>query len=96
LEDAAEEVARQAKLRRLAEGIATSKRGSEGNRRRCPGCGQWQRYKGERARQIEVEGGRLTLQRAYYACLTCGQTSYPLDEQLSLVAGKEQGRLREK
>ena len=38
----------------------------------------------------------LTAQRAYYVCLGCGQTSYPLDERLGLVEGKEQGRLREK
>ena len=29
-------------------------------------------------------------------CPACGTTSYPLDEQLGLVEGKEQGRLREK
>ena len=29
-------------------------------------------------------------------CRECGTTSCPLDEQLGLVEGKEQGRLREK
>ena len=96
LEDGAEEVARHAKLQHLAERIAVYDRGYEGNRRRCPRCGEWQKYKGESTRQIEVDGGRLTLQRAYYVCPACGQTSYPLDEQLGLVEGKEQGRLREK
>jgi hypothetical protein len=40
--------------------------------------------------------GTLTVQRAYYVCPTCGETSYPLDEKLGLVEGKEQGRVREK
>jgi hypothetical protein len=45
---------------------------------------------------LVFEGGALTVHRAYYVCLACGQTSYPLDEKLGLVEGKEQGRLREK
>lgn len=40
--------------------------------------------------------GTLRVQRAYYVCLACGETSCPLDEQLGLGEGKEQGRLREK
>ncbi len=47
-------------------------------------------------RELVFDCGTLTVQRAYYVCLACGQTSYPLDEQLGLVEGKEQGRLREK
>ncbi len=47
LEDKADEIARQAKLRSLAEQIAQYDRGYEGNQRRCPRCGQVQRYKGE-------------------------------------------------
>jgi len=96
IEDEADEVARQAKLRRMAERIAEYDRGYEGGRRRCPRCGQWQKYKGEIAREIAVDCGTLTVQRAYYVCGACGQTSYPLDEKLGLVEGKEQGRLREK
>ena len=38
----------------------------------------------------------LTGQRAYYVSLACGQASYPLNEKLGLVDGKEQGWLREK
>src|SRR5262245_19972248 len=96
IEDEADEVARQAKLRRMAERIAEYGRGYEGGRRRCPRCGRWQKYKGEMAREIEVDCGTLTVQRAYYVCPACGQTSYPLDEKLGLVEGKEQGRLRER
>jgi hypothetical protein len=96
IEDEADEVARQAKLRRMAERIAAYDKGYEGGRRRCPRCGQWQKYKGEMAREVEVDGGTLRVVRAYYVCAACGQTSYPLDEKLGLVGGKEQGRLREK
>jgi hypothetical protein len=96
IEDEADEEARQTKLRRMAARIAEYDRGYEGGRRRCPRCGQWQKCKGEEAREVEVEGGTLTVQRAYYVCGACRQTSYPLDEKLGLVEGKEQGHLREK
>ena len=64
IEDEADEVARQRKLRRRAERITAYDRGYEGGRRRCPRCGQWQQYKGEEARAVEVEGGTLRVQRA--------------------------------
>src|ERR1051325_1401883 len=96
IEDAAEEVARRTKLAEMAQQIAAYDRGYEGGRRRCPRCGQWQKYKGETSRELVFECGTLTVHRAYYVCLACGQTSYPLDEKLGLVEGKEQGRLREK
>jgi hypothetical protein len=96
LEDKADEVARQAKLRSLAEQIALYDRGYEGGQRRCPRCGQIQRYKGEANRELGFDCGTLTVQRAYYVCATCGQTTYPLDERLGLAEGHEQGRLREK
>jgi hypothetical protein len=96
IEDEGDEVARQAKWQRMAERIASYERGYEGNRRRCPQCGQWQQYKGEASREIVVEGGTLTSARAYYVCPHCHTTNYPLDEQLGLGAEQEQGRLREK
>jgi len=96
IEDEAEEIARRTKLARMAERIAAYDRGYEGGRRRCPRCGQWQKYKGETARELVFDCGTLTVQRAYYVCPACGQPSYPLDEKLGLVEGKEQGRLREK
>ena len=96
IEEAAEEVARRTKLAQMAEQIAAYDRGYEGGRRRCPRCGQWQKYKREVPRALVFECGTLTVPRAYSVCLACGQTSYPLDEQLGLVEGKEQGRLREK
>jgi hypothetical protein len=96
IEDEGDEVARQAKLHRMAERIASYERGYAGNRRRCPQCGQWQKYKGDASRDLVVEGGTLTIVRAYYVCPSCHTTSYPLDEQLGLGAEQEQGRLREK
>lgn len=96
IEEEGEEVARQAKLQRMAERIAAYDRGYAGNRRRCPQCGQWQKYKGDARRELLVEGGRLTLVRAYYVCPSCQTTSYPLDEELGLGEEQEQGRLREK
>ena len=96
IEDSAEEIARRTKLAHIAERIAAYARGYEGNRRRCPQCGQWQQYKGERAREVVFDCGTVRVERAYYVCPACGATSYPLDEQLGFVEGKEQGRLREK
>lgn len=96
LEDKADEIARQAKLRSLAEQIALYDRGYEGGQRRCPRCGQGQRYKGEASRELLFDCGTVTVDRAYYVCAACGQTTYPLDERLGLAQGQEQGRLREK
>lgn len=96
IEDEADEVARQAKLQRMAERIAAYDRGYEGGRRRCPRCGQRQKYKGEASRELVFDCGTLTVQRAYYVCLVCRETSYPLDEKLGLGEEQEQGRLREK
>jgi Uncharacterised protein family (UPF0236) len=96
IEDAAEEVARRTKLALIAERIASYDRGYAGNRRRCPQCRSWQQYKGERTRDVVFDCGTVTVGRAYYVCPACGRTSYPLDEQLGLVEGPEQGRLREK
>lgn len=96
IEDAAEEIARRTKLAHIAEQIASYDRGYAGNRRRCPQCGKWQQYKGERAREVVFDCGTVTVVRAYYVCPGCGTTSCPLDEQLGLVEGPEQGRLREK
>jgi hypothetical protein len=96
LEDHADEVARHAKLRSLAEQRALYDRGYEGSRRRCPRCGQVQRYKGEASRELIFDCGTVSVQRAYSVCAGCGQRTYPLDERLGLAEGKEQGRLREK
>lgn len=66
----------------MAERIGEYDRGYEGNRRRCPRCGQWQQYKGDASREGVVEGGTLTVRRAYYVCPRCHTARYPLDEQL--------------
>jgi hypothetical protein len=95
IEDAAEESARRTKLAHIAEQIASYDRGYAGNRRRCPQCGKWQQYKGARTREVRFDCGTVTVVRAYYVCPGCGTASCPLDEQLGLVEGPEQGRLRE-
>jgi len=91
LEEKADERARQATLQCLAEEIAAYDRGYEGPYRRCPRCGQEQRYKGDVTRALVFDCGTLSVQRAYYICPACGQTSDPLDEQLGL--GEEQERI---
>lgn len=96
LEEKADDRARQVKLRCLAEEIAAYDRGYEGPHRRCPRCGQEQQYKGEVTRELVFDCGTLTVQRAYYICPACRQTSCPLDEKLGLAEEQEQGRLREK
>jgi ribosomal protein S27AE len=96
IEDEADEFARQTKLRRMAERIAGYDRGYEGKQRCCPRCGQRQRYKGDVSRDVVVDGGTLSVQRAYYYCPACGQSSFPLDEKRGLGEEQEQGRLREK
>lgn len=96
LEEKADALARQAKLQSLAEEIAAYGRGYEGAHRRCPRCGQEQRYKGDVTRALVFDCGTLTVRRAYYICPACQQTSYPLDEKLGLAEEQEQGSLREK
>jgi hypothetical protein len=96
LEEKADDLARRVKLQCLAEEIARYDRGYEGAHRRCPRCGREQRYKGDVNRELVFDCGTLTVQRAYYLCLACRQTSYPLEEKLGLAEEQEQGRLREK
>jgi len=45
---------------------------------------------------VVCDCGTVTGVRAYDVCPECGRTSCPLDEQLGLVEGKEQGRRCEK
>jgi hypothetical protein len=73
IEDEGDEVARQATLPRMAERIASYERGYEGNRRRCPQWGQWQQEKGDARRELVVEGGTLTVARAYSRCPPAAQ-----------------------
>ena len=96
LEEKADELARQTKLRCLAEERAAYDRGSEGAHRRCPRCGQAQGYKGDVSRDLVFDCGTRTVQRAYYRCPAGQPTSDPLDEQLGVAEEQEQGRLREK
>lgn len=61
LEEKAEECARSAKLQCLAEEIAAYDRGYKGLHRRCPRCGQAQRYKGDVPRELLFDCGTLTV-----------------------------------
>lgn len=88
---------REIELEFIKHKIASLDRGYQGNTRRCPKCGKLsQEYKGDRDRIAKFECGELEIKRACYYCEACKETSYPLDEKLGLVAGQEQGRLREK
>ena len=64
IEDAAEAIARRTKLAHIAEQIASYDRGYVGNRRRCPQCGRWQQYKGERTREVVFDCGTVRVVRA--------------------------------
>jgi len=58
LEEKVDDLARQAKLQCLAEEIVAYDRGYEGPHRRCPRCGQEQRYRrptGSRAPSLPLE-----------------------------------------
>src|SRR2546426_1272111 len=84
LEEKADECARQAKLQCLAEEIAAYDRGYEGPHRRCPRCGQAQRYKGDVPRELLFDCGTLTVQRAYYI----GSSAFRVGKNPCLSAGK--------
>lgn len=77
IEDAAEDIARRTKLAHVAEQTASYDRGYVGNRQRCPQCGQWQQYKGERTREVESDGGTVTMEREENTCPACGTMSNP-------------------
>ncbi len=96
IEDEGEEMARRTKLADMAERIAAYDRGYEGNRRRCPQCGQWQQYKGERAREVEVEGGTLTSRAGVLCVSALSHGELSVRRAVRVGGGQEQGRLREK
>jgi hypothetical protein len=52
----------------------------------CP-CGNLARYERMRAATVTTVLGRITLERALYACRQCGERQAPLDQQLQLAAG---------
>jgi hypothetical protein len=97
IESRAGEQARTLERTMIEKDILALDRGYEGNTRRCPRCGkEKQRYKGDSERCVEFECGEIHFLRSYYICCECGEKSYPLDEKLGLVPGREQGRLRKK
>jgi hypothetical protein len=52
----------------------------------CP-CGQTARYERMRAATVTTVLGRITVERALYACAHCGERQAPLDQQLQVLAG---------
>ncbi len=69
---------------------ADSGKGYAGTRRRCA-CGQHARYEGDRQRTVVTICGPIRLKRAYYRCVSCRRSEYPLDGQLDLRAGWSPG-----
>lgn len=50
-------------------------------------CGQTARYLRMRSATVTTVLGRITLERAIYACASCGAQQAPLDRQLQIAAG---------
>jgi hypothetical protein len=50
-------------------------------------CGQTARYLRMRSATVTTVLGRITLERALYACTSCGAHQTPLDQQLQIAAG---------
>lgn len=50
-------------------------------------CGQTARYLRMRPATVTTVLGRVTVERAVYACAACGAHQAPLDQQLQMVAG---------
>lgn len=96
IEARAEQRARKLEASLIEEEILEQDRGYQGATRKCPKCGRTQKYRGDRERIVRFECGEFKVKRAYYNCEHCGTSSVPLDEQLGIVEGQEQGRLREK
>jgi hypothetical protein len=58
--------------------------GHVGNRHPC-GCGASARFKAVHGRNLlDLQGGTVRVDRAYYYCESCGQGFLPLDEELGL------------
>ncbi|MFQ3663627.1 MAG: hypothetical protein SNJ69_14695 [Chloroflexaceae bacterium] len=52
----------------------------------CP-CGQTARYERMRGATVTAVLGRITVERARYACPHCGEPQAPLDQRLQVAAG---------
>jgi len=96
IDDLAEGEARKFKLEKIRDRLGSYDRGWEGNSRKCAKCGGKQLYKGDAPRKLKFDCGEIELQRAYYVCPKCKDSSFPLDEKLNLAPEMEQGRVREK
>jgi hypothetical protein len=70
--------------RLLEAGLAARGSGKSGPRRPCP-CAATATFEGYRRKGVQTVVGWITVRRAYYACLTCGQGHCPLDAALGLA-----------
>lgn len=50
-------------------------------------CGQTAGYERMRTATVTTVLGRITVERALYACASCGERQAPLDQQLQILAG---------
>jgi hypothetical protein len=69
--------------RLLEASVAARGTGKTGPRRRCA-CGGVATCEGYRAKGVQTVVGWITIRRAYYACVACGQGHCPLDAVLGL------------
>jgi len=70
--------------RLLAAGIAARGPGHAGACRRCA-CGGEAHCQGYRPKAVQTVVGWVTIRRAYYTCVRCGQGHCPLDAMLGLA-----------
>ena len=43
----------------------------------CPACGKPMRYEGHKPKRVVTETGEVTVERAYYHCMSCQQRLFP-------------------
>ncbi|MEA3402266.1 MAG: ISKra4 family transposase [Armatimonadota bacterium] len=70
----------------LGEGLS-QRHGRHQGPRRCPGCGQMQRFEGYREKTLVTLLGPVQYRRAYYRCPNCGDSHYQGDEAVGLDQG---------
>lgn len=68
--------------------LANRRLGYQGSGRPCH-CGRRQRFVEHRPKTLATLLGTVRIRRAYYRCVTCGQSSLPYDEQIGLGEGPE-------
>ncbi len=87
LEQSAQLLARRVPQLALASLLEQSGTGYDRSRRPC-GCGSNQRFQPYAQRTLRTLTGELTYRRAYYRCSSCGESSFPIDEQTQQSSGE--------